>query len=376
MPWGRRAVKHYLPASHPPRREQSPGGVVRTRALGNALLAMPRPLARAALLLVLAGCAADVGSATQPVVYDVDDRLDVFEHPDATLRALARDAVVAFVPRDAVDDADPTNIQLVGERYADAFDLCEDVRFADQLTPAACSGTLIDEDLVLTVGHCVPDQATCEGYRFVFDHLLEAEGTVATVEADDVYDCAEVVMHRGGADVAVVRLDRPVVGRTPAPVRPGQTFLAPGDPVAMIGFGAGLPAKIDDGGVVLEGRVGESFFVASVDAFGGNSGSGVFDAEGRVVGMLSSGLDDFVYDGACGRVNVIEAPDSSAGDGETIAYAWKAMHALCREDVDTELCAEPASWCLDCDDGCAAAPARHGAGLALPLLAALLLRRR
>ena len=55
------------------------------------------------LLLVGVGCAepdSSVGSFTSTIVYGDDDRVEVYEHPDAELRSVAADAVVALVPKD------------------------------------------------------------------------------------------------------------------------------------------------------------------------------------------------------------------------------------------------------------------------------------
>ena len=58
----------------------------------------------------------------------------------------------------------------------------------------------------------------------------------------------------------------------------------------MIGFGSGLPAKIDTGGSVADPRTEQlDYFVANVDAFQGHSGSATFDSENRLAGILIGG---------------------------------------------------------------------------------------
>lgn len=324
----------------------------------------------ASFVLGVCGCVADgrtdIVGEREAVVYDMDDRMDVYAHPDPELRRLARESIVAFVPRSNLDATDPTNIVLTADTLEEAFGVCPDERFAQQRTAADCSGTLISEDLVLTVGHCVASQTACRSFHYVFGYMLEAEGELGPITADDVYACAERVAYSARDDYAVLRLDRPVTsGRGPAPIRAGQTVLAEGTPLTMIGFGVGLPAKIDDGGQVLEDRGAERSFVASVDAFGGNSGSGVFDVDGRVVGMLSSGLEDFVEspDGAeCMVVNQVSSPSVIDFDGETVVHVWAAMHGLCRAEPELAICGDAASWCSNCGGGgCAVrGPGRSG----------------
>ena len=76
------------------------------------------------------------GTNEAPVVYGDDDRMDVYEHPSASWRAVARNSVVAFVNDWDVDRSDPNQIRLTGETLGAARDLCEGERFADQPTPA------------------------------------------------------------------------------------------------------------------------------------------------------------------------------------------------------------------------------------------------
>ena len=82
------------------------------------------------------------------------------------------------------------------------------------------------------------------------------------------------------------------------------------------------------------------YFRATVDAFSSSSGSGVFDAEGALVGILQRGHDDYVPRGDCRVVNVI---DDSAG-GEIVGYPHDAMEEHCAR--------EPASSACSCDGPC------------------------
>ncbi len=81
-----------------------------------------------------------------------------------------------------------------------------------------------------------------------------------------------------------------------------------------------------------------TFLNATLDAFNGNSGSGVFDHTGQLVALLRGGMDDYVDAGGCSVVNVIDPPP--VDDGEQLTYLAPALEAFCAEPgVDSELCA-------------------------------------
>jgi hypothetical protein len=102
-----------------------------------------------------------------------------------------------------------------------------------------------------------------------------------------------------------------------------------GAALTIIGFGSGIPAKIDTGGRVVSPRERLlDFFNATTDSFGGNSGSGVFDGSGgELVGILVRGDEDYVEQGGCFVVN--ELPDTGETGGEAVTYVRRALDALC-----------------------------------------------
>ena len=51
----------------------------------------------------------------------------------------------------------------------EAVGLCPDQRFTAQPTAGDCSGTLVDNRIVLTAGHCVEGKS-CSDISFVFDY--------------------------------------------------------------------------------------------------------------------------------------------------------------------------------------------------------------
>jgi hypothetical protein len=334
---------------------------------------------RACLILLFAlgmGCGSSeevfAGELTAPVVYGEDDRVEVFNHPDADLQSIARESIVALIPTSWIERgpdgtyAPAPSVQSLGELHG----LCPDELFVDQPAAAVCSGVLIDDDLVLTAGHCIDAHTPCDAYRYVFNYHLEDPTHLAAIRDEDVYRCAQVVSQGAPLgrdytpDFAVVQLDRPVEGaHAPVLIRPA-TPLNEQEPIAMIGFGSGLPAKIDSGGTVADPRADElDFFVANVDAFQGHSGSATFDSENRLAGILIGGrTPDYVtLDGeSCQRVAVYE--DSQAA--ELIQNIAPIVAALCDDGWEAEeLCGpkacqgEPCGSILPPPGGSGAVPA-------------------
>jgi hypothetical protein len=147
---------------------------------------------------------------------------------------------------------------------------------------------------------------------------LTAPSTPRTTFPDsDVYRGVQLLARQlndsTGVDFAVVRLDRRVAGRTPQKIARGGPP-AVGTPLYVIGHPSGLPTKIAAGARVA--RANRSYFEANLDAFGGNSGSPVFDAgTNTVVGILVRGAPDYRAEGDCNVVNLL--PDSDGGEAST-----------------------------------------------------------
>lgn len=293
------------------------------------------------------GCSVTVDEAPTElgennVIYGTDDREDPATYADPTWAARAQEFSVALVATSAIDASNPNDIRIRGTTLSERLDVCSDERFASQPAYADCSGTLIDDDIVLTAGHCINN---CADSRFIFNYSMTSSGTLNTLTSHDVYRCVEFLAYaqsRTGLDYAVVRLDRPAVGRQPAAVRTATAPLPNGTPLVVTGHPSGLPLKIADDATVRSTATNGEFFVANLDTFRGNSGSGVFDANtGELVGILVRGAQDYVLDGDCYRPNVCGQDECR---GEDVIYAFHATQAMC-ERTTSDLCSS------GCGDG-------------------------
>lgn len=264
------------------------------------------------LLLLLAGCAQPTETERQlnkendeeleaRVIYGADDRLENYQASEA-LRALAS-STVALVKSSKLSVNAQGQSVLNSSTFGASYGLCSSEPYREQVNGAFCSGSLVGPDIVITAGHCITNASDCSSVRFLFDYALSSAGSKEKLNfgKDDVYSCKEIIRRdvvNTGADYAVIRLDRKVVGRSPLKIRSRSGAAAVGDSLVVIGHPAGLPQKIAGGAKVRS--VNSSFLVANLDTYGGNSGSAVFNpVNGEIEGILVRGENDFVSQGSC-----------------------------------------------------------------------------
>jgi hypothetical protein len=293
-------------------------------------------------LLCVAGCAVEahplepsdeeVGVHAAEVVYGEDDRRDVYEVRPGTFRDRAMHSSIALMSYGFLRST-PEGIMVGGQPLGQVEGLCADERFYDQPVAASCSGTLVAEDLILTAGHCAASLDSCSNMAVVFNYRMLDSSRLRPLSDDDIYSCVEIVARSlpdsNSLDFAFLRLDRPVAPHLhPAPIRVPLGLLPRGAIVTMIGHPSGLPAKITGNGVTRDESIRSgNLFLTNLDAFAGNSGSGVYDEDGALVGVLVWGeLDYRDRDGeSCREVNRL--PENGAGEG--VVYAFRALESLC-----------------------------------------------
>ena len=290
-----------------------------------------------------------------PQIYGADGRKDFYQvnqiNPLATQLA---DATVALFMNPNFIQRDQTGTVSIYDRiiYGNYYNLCQSEPFWSQPIGSNCSGLLVGPDLVATAGHCIESQAACENITFAFGYRMDAaDSPRTTLPADDVYGCAELVSqhYQGlpGHDYALVRLDREVVGHTPFPIQ--RDFnLENETPVVVAGHPKGLPWKYSDDARILSNQ-GQTYFLTSLDAYQGNSGSPVIREDtGEMVGILSFGTQANFW--ASGNCNVSpQCDDSVPGACNSFYIGVSRLDAIV--DLIPPLVEPPCESDAACDDG-------------------------
>lgn len=250
------------------------------------------------------------------VIYGEDDRQDYFQVESAW--KTKADATVALMRASSLE-VQGTQTKIKSVPYGQGLGLCTSEPFFEQETAAFCSGFLVAPDTVVTAGHCVRTQQSCDATKFVFGFRLDVAGVLpSTIDSDHVFNCSQMVYsvaNPTGEDFAVVKLDRPVPFVAPLSFR-ARGKASAGDSLKVIGHPSGLPLKIA-GGAAVRSVAGE-FLVANLDTYGGNSGSAVFNAvTGEIEGVLVRGEMDFVIKNGC-RISNRCDDDKCRGEDVTL----------------------------------------------------------
>lgn len=261
------------------------------------------------------------------VIYGDDNRQDVYQVQDPTVREIA-DSTAAMIQNSSMTKNSDGTVTVKARSFGQDFNLCKSEPFYDQPAAAMCSASLVGEDLIATAGHCI-DTSSCSRNSFVFNYRMNDSKTAPlTFQADDVYGCKEVVAWEktGNQDYAVVRLDRKVRGHRVLAM--AKTDVAVGDQIYVVGHPSGLPTKVTDGATVRSLKNG--FFMSNLDTYGGNSGSAVFSAKtNEIVGILVRGEADFKWgtgaNASCMVSNRCPADGCRGEDSTNISYVVKAV---------------------------------------------------
>lgn len=259
------------------------------------------------------------------VIYGDDNRIQYFQVPRADMRDVA-DSTAAVVRNSNLTVKPSGTTMIRAETFQKSMGLCSSEPFATEPSGAFCSAFLVGEDLMATAGHCL-DTARCAQSSFIFSYRMSNQNQAPVeVDSSEIYRCKAVLerSQTGDEDYALVKLDRPVRGHRILTLARNSVQI--GDSLFVVGHPSGLPTKVTTNGLVRS--TNSAFFTASLDTYGGNSGSAVFnEATLEVVGILVRGENDFIYDSAnrCSVSNRCSEDGCRGEDVTQISYISQAL---------------------------------------------------
>ena len=249
------------------------------------------------------------------LIYGDDNRKDLYEITDPAILNDSDSVVALIFAKYIQDNGDGTSSIDITSKDTKSLDstpynyldeqgieragyLCDDVRFCKQPIPANASGFLVAPNVIATAAHCVyenPEEESkapnwqkpkiLQELRFVFGfRMKDANTVVQTVPNTEIYE-AEKVIDRAfiylKVDWALVKLKHSVTNHRIARIREAGK-VADDQSLHIIGHPLGLPLKYADHAKVYANQE-KGCFSTNLDAFGGNSGSPVFNSQTHLV---------------------------------------------------------------------------------------------
>jgi hypothetical protein len=169
--------------------------------------------------------------------------------------------------------------------------MCPDELMAGEVSLATCSGVQISDTWIVTALHCL-DVLPCEELAVTsqFDTVLGPNEPWVW----HARRCIRVVAIDPEFDTAIIEVENELSGE--AFSAPAMREVLEPVPAILVSHPLGTSTKIDLDVEVRPSARGEGHYWARADAFNGSSGGGVFDMQGRLLGIAVSGLSDFTRD--------------------------------------------------------------------------------
>jgi secreted trypsin-like serine protease len=168
-----------------------------------------------------------------------------------------------------------------------------------------CTGSVVGPSLVLTVAHCVQPGADYKIVQYGADKTPQLQD-VKSIAIHPGFRMEAMLAHRATADVALVRLAGPAVGKTPVPLGTPQMPIAVGAKFTIAGVGVTVRGDGKSAGTIrsaaliatgkpgtLQIRLVDPATMAASEglcACTGDSGSPVFEDQqgvGTIIGVVS-----------------------------------------------------------------------------------------
>lgn len=273
-------------------------------------------------------------------VYGNDNRVYVEESQNPLAFSLSR-ATAALIPKNALKKEFNDLLYSINKKtLSKSLRVCADEPHANDSIASICSGFLVGPDLLVTAGHCIKDENDCANASWVFDyrHDLVVGGKSNYFSSDNIYSCKQIVSrkYRGNGnldkvDFSLIRLTRKVHDRLPLRYRISGK-IEDDAKLMMIGYPSGLPAMITDEATVRNNRP-LGYFTTNLDAFAGNSGSPVLNANSGIVeGILVRGEKDYVWDTKAGCNRLLKCGQDNCR-GEDVTRITEITELIERGDL-------------------------------------------
>lgn len=266
-------------------------------------------------------------------------------------QAINADATVTLVDVEEIRSDNGKDYRY-SRRDLKSWGYCPNQRYVDQPEPGFCSGVLVSENVILTAGHCIENASECASTKFVFDFenrmIQTPAGEIAvppsTLSKDNVYSCSKILFRReeGLEDVALIQLDRNVMGRTPVRYR-RSSAINESENMYLISSPHGMPKKNSEGKVTFsydydDGRRALSSDYASEP---GSSGGPVFNSETNLLEGIHIGintqalvLNKFSPSGCLLWSDVNHKIVSTTADGEEFIYYGRSNVNAVKNYID------------------------------------------
>jgi len=179
--------------------------------------------------------------------------------------------------------------------------LAESEKFCKERAPGFGSAVLVDQDKILTAGHCVNSQTEIDKIRVVFGFHNDARA----FPKDRVYRIKRILGFQCNPadpnfpDWAVIKLDRPVVGIKPMKVEYDPSKIEVRNSVYALGCPMGTSVKCAGLGfaTIKLNQQDPNMLDVDVDISAGNSGCPLIARESqKVIGIAVQGSEDFMFD--------------------------------------------------------------------------------
>jgi hypothetical protein len=191
------------------------------------------------------------------------------------------------------------------------FNLCAKEVFSKEPSIASCSGILIDHDKILTARHCIKSQYDCNKYQWVFDyddiHLNLENPSLDHLEQ---VQCTKILYSSPGLDLTIIEIDQ----KLSRPLVQLDIELNPEHLSYLIGSPVGVPLKVSP--VQKFSHELDGFWSINVDAFNGQSGSGIYSKSHHLMGVLTAGSEDYFYNDQLGCREFFRCQFHGMCDGE------------------------------------------------------------